>query len=254
MVFLLRPVIPNNMKHLYLFIPVFFILSFTHAQQKMRTLEELINTKEPGWPLVKSWIDSAANDVQILPCDPARAKDALYKTQVTTRSPMGAIIYNSGGLLVDHGWIRILGSGCAKLNRSMPDWNKGLTFKEFGDASPFLLVADDVAGGFFAVNGGGLGADRGSVYYLSPEHAQWIDMELTYSEFLLFCFNGKLQNFYQSLRWNGWQQEISQLDGTKAYSFYPFLSSLEGKDINKVSRRAVPVTELFLLIVRQAKQ
>ncbi|KAA2240914.1 DUF2625 domain-containing protein [Chitinophaga agrisoli] len=220
----------------------------------MRTLEELINTTEPGWPLVRSWIDSATNDIQILPCDPARAKEALYHTQVTTRSPMGAIIYHTGGLLVDHGWLRILGSGSAQLDRSMPDWNKGRTFKEFGDASPFLLVADDVAGGFFAVNGGGLGNDRGSVYYLSPEHLQWIDMELTYSEFLLFCFNGKLDNFYQSLRWKDWKQEISQLDGNKGYSFYPFLFSVEGKDVNKVSRRAVPIAELFLLYMDAMKQ
>jgi len=39
-------------------------------------------------------------------------KSALVAVQVTTRSPMGAIIYETGGILVDHGWIRILGSGC----------------------------------------------------------------------------------------------------------------------------------------------
>jgi hypothetical protein len=85
------------------------------AQNKMRSVDELINKTEPGWTLVKQWIDIAKNKVEILPCDTTRAKDALYKTQVTTRSPMGAIIYSTGGLLVDNGWIRILGSGSDRL-------------------------------------------------------------------------------------------------------------------------------------------
>src|SRR6478752_1252509 len=90
------------------------------AQNKMRSVDELINKTEPGWGIVKQWIDTAKNQVAILPCDTAKAKDALYKTQVTTRSPMGAIIYSTGGLLIDNGWIRVLGSGNDKLNRNLP--------------------------------------------------------------------------------------------------------------------------------------
>ena len=127
----------------------------------MRTLDELMNKTEPGWLLVQKWIDSAKNVVEILPCDTAKAKDALYKVQVTTRSPMGAIVYSTGGLLIDNGWIRILGSGHPKLARSLPDWNKGKTFNEFGESPSFLLIADDAVGGFYALNGGGLGKDAG---------------------------------------------------------------------------------------------
>lgn len=102
-----------------------FIISFltltSFAQIKMRPLEQLINKTEPGWILIQEWISNAKNRVEILPCDTLKAKEALYKMQVTTRSPMGAIIYSSGGLLVDGGWIRILGSGNIKLNRTIPD-------------------------------------------------------------------------------------------------------------------------------------
>lgn len=114
----------------------------------MRPVNELINTKEPGWDLVKQWIDSAKNKVVVLPVDTAKAKEALYNTQVTTRSPMGAIVYGTGGILVDNGWIRILGSGNKLLPRSLPNWNKGKTYQEFGQAPPFLLIADDAIGGF----------------------------------------------------------------------------------------------------------
>jgi hypothetical protein len=90
-----------------------------------RPLHELLNTDEPAWPLVRSWLGEATNYVEALPpSDPARA-EALLATQVTTRSPLGAVIYETGGLLVDHGWLRVLGSGHPRLPRTLPAWNLG---------------------------------------------------------------------------------------------------------------------------------
>lgn len=105
----------------------------------MRPVDELINKAEPAWVFLKKWIDSAKNKVEVLAADPVNAKDALYKTQVTTRSPMGAVIYMTGGIFIDNGWIRVLGSGNARLNRTLPDWNKGKSFKEFGEVPSFFI-------------------------------------------------------------------------------------------------------------------
>lgn len=220
----------------------------------MRSVEELINKTDPGWTLVQQWIDSAKNKVEILPVDIARAKDALYKTQVSTRSPMGAIIYSTGGLLVDNGWIRILGSGSTRLNRTLPDWNKGKSFTEFGERPAFLLIADDAVGGFYAINGGQFGNDAGKVYYLSPDNLKWEPLDLTYTGFLNFCFNGDLNGFYKNLRWANWQSEVSKLDGDKVYNFYPFLWTKEGKDINKNSRKVIPVEEQYMFNLSSRKQ
>ena len=68
----------------------------------MRPIEELINENDSGWPFVAEWINSAKNKVEILTADKQKAKDALYKTQVTTRSPMGSIVFETGGILVHH--------------------------------------------------------------------------------------------------------------------------------------------------------
>ena len=119
------------------------IAQLAFPQNKMRPVSELINKAEPGWPVVKQWIDSAKNKIEVIPVDTVKSKDALYKTQVTTRSIMGAIVYSTGGILVDNGWIRILGSGSAKMQRTLPDWNKGKAFNEFGERPIFFLVADD---------------------------------------------------------------------------------------------------------------
>ncbi len=233
------------MKQNFLFLALTFFSLMATAQNKMRSVDELINKTEPGWTLVQQWIDSAKNKVEVLSCDTAKAKDALYKTQVTTRSPMGAIIYSTGGLLIDNGWIRILGSGNSKLSRTLPDWNKGKSFKEFGDRPPFLLVADDVVGGFFAVNGGQFGKDAGKIYYLAPDNLEWEALDMTYTEFLNFCFSGDIAKFYENLRWTNWKDEVSKLDGGRVFNFYPFLWTKEGKDINKVSRKAIPIEEQY---------
>jgi len=220
----------------------------------MRPVDGLINTTDPGWTLVNDWIKSAKNKVEILAVDTTKAKDALYKTQVTTRSPMGAIIYMTGGLLIDDGWIRILGSGNSKLNRTLPDWNKGKSFKEFGQAAPFLLIADDAMGGFFLLNGGGLGKDLGKVYYFSPDNLEYEPLDLTYTDFLNFCFNNNLDEFYKGYRWTNWKEDVSKLSGDKIYNFFPMLWTKEGKDINKVSRKAVPVEEQYDLNLDFRKQ
>ena len=234
---------------------IFLFLSLTTtAQNKMRSVEELINNSDPGWPLVKEWIDSAKNKVEILPADTIKAKEALYLTQVTTRSPMGSIIYLTGGILIDNGWIRILGSGSSKLNRSLPDWNKGKGFKNFGDPASFLLIADDAIGGFFILNGGGLGKDLGKVYYFAPDNLDYEPIDLTYTEFLLFCFNNDLNDFYEGYRWTKWEQDVSTLAGDKVFNFVPPLWTKEGKDINNISRRAISVEEQYRLNLELRKQ
>lgn len=235
----------KSMKQNFLLLALTFFSLTATSQNTMRPVDELIYKADPGWTIVKQWIDSAKNKVEVLPCDTTKAKDALYKTQVTTRSPMGAIIYLTGGLLIDNGWIRILGSGSRKLSRALPDWNKGKSFKEFGDRPPFLLVADDVVGGFFALNGGQFGKDAGKIYYLAPDNLEWEPLDMTYSAFLNFCFSGDIEKFYKGLRWANWKDEVANLDGSKVYNFFPYLWTKEGKDINKVSRKAVPIEEQY---------
>lgn len=217
--------------------------------RKMRPLNELINTTEPGWALVQDWIKQGSNKIEILPKDSTRAEDALYQIQVTTRSPMGAIIYETGGLLVDHGWIRVLGSGHEKLDRSLPGWNDGKSYTQTGEQPSFLLIADDVLGGFFAVNNGGLAMNEGigSVFYFAPDTLEWENMEIGYSEFIRFCCSGDIAGFYEQYRWNNWQQDISDMTGNQGFSFYPFLFTKEGKDLEKVSKKPVPMEELWSL-------
>lgn len=211
----------------------------------MKPLHELINHEEPGWPLVQSWVAGATNPVEILqaPSDAERGR-ALFETQVTTRSPMGAVLYESGGLFIDHGWIRVLGAGHSRLPRSLPRWNLGRSYGVAGESPPFLLVADDVVGGFFAIDGGGLAVHTGKVCYFAPDSLAWESTDLGYSEFLIWCFSGDLAQYYKDFRWPGWQDETQRLGGDLTFAFYPFLSC-SGPTIVDRSRRAVDVAEVY---------
>jgi hypothetical protein len=202
----------------------------------MRPLHELIDTTDPALPLIHGWVSAAVRPVEVLPPSSKR-DDSLLHTQVTTKSPMGAVVYETGGILVDHGWLRILGSGHQRLTRTLPRWNEGRS-------NGFLLVADDAVGGFFAINGGAFGQDVKSLYYFSPDSLGWERLGIGYSAFLKWVCSGRLEQFYAWIRWAGWEADASTLHGDRCFAFYPPLFTEEGKG-GSGRREEVPVKEAW---------
>jgi hypothetical protein len=208
------------------------------SEPSMKTFEELLNTQEPGWAVVQEWLRKATNPVEVLAPVEANRKPALVTTQVTTRSPMGAIVYETGGILVDYGWLRILGSGCERLPRSMPEWNRGRSIAEYGESAPYWLVADDVIGGLFALAGA-----TGSISYFAPDTLRWEPMGMGYSQFIYWCFTGDTAKYYADYRWSGWQEDVKDLPGDRVFNFYPFLWA-KAESLESRSRKQVPIAEL----------
>ena len=202
----------------------------------MRKLEELVDIKEPAMPLVRQWLAEGTRLYEVL-APSERRNDVLVGLQVTTRSPMGAIAYETGGILVDHGWLRFLGSGHPKLPRDIVEWNAG---RSLG----YLLVADDVIGGFFAINGGGLGADRGSMYYWAPDTLNWETLGLSYTDFFCWALSERLSVFYEGFRWPGWEADMQHIGGGQCFNFYPPLWSEQGA-VESSFRKAVSVAEQY---------
>ena len=232
------------MKSIFLLLSIFsFQIAFSQ-EITMRPLNELINKEDPGWAVVEDWMKEAKNKIEVLEKDPAKADSALYQTQVTTRSPMGAIIYETGGILVDYAWIRILGSGSDKMQRSLPEWNKGKYPEEYGERAPYILIADDAIGGFFALNGGALGDDFGKVYYLAPETLEWEPLDVGYSGFIQWTFNGDLEDFYKGLRWKRWKREVREMGPDRVIQFYPYLFT-KYKKLELLSRQDIPIEEMW---------
>lgn len=147
----------------------------------------------------------------------------------------------------DPGWPIVLDWVKSAKNKVeiLSGWNK---------SKDCLLIDDNAAGGFFILNGGGLGSDLGKVYYFSPDNLNYEPLDRSYSEFLDSCFNGDLNKFYDGLRWKDWETEVSKLNGDQVFNFFPFLWTDEGQDINKCTRKAVPVEEQYSLNMDLRKQ
>ncbi len=98
----------------------------------MREMNQLVNTEDSAWPIIQNWLKDATNHTELLPVNKDLAETALYQLQVTTKSPMGALVYGSGGLLIDNGWLRIAGSGHPRLPRDPVSWTQRLNSQACG--------------------------------------------------------------------------------------------------------------------------
>jgi len=222
------------------------ILLGLYGRSQLKSLKELTDTTDTGWEVVRELLPKATNRVEVLPRDSVRACTAVYQSQLAVQTTLGAVEYMTGGILIDGGWIRLMGSGSPRLPRSLPEWNKGKSMTGYGHDAGFYLVADDVLGGFFALNWGAMGSkDLGKVFYLAPDDLQWESMGVNYGGFLAFCFMDDLEQFYKGQRWKNWHQQVDTLSGDRAFHIMPPLWSTEGKDIEKDQRYAVPVEELY---------
>lgn len=202
----------------------------------VKSLADLIDIDEPAIEFIRKWIESTENDCVILPPSSER-ESIILEMQVTTHSTMGSVAYETGGILIDHGWLRFLGSGHFHLRRTLSGWNQGRS-------NGFYLIADDVVGGFFAINGGALGEERGNVYYLPPDSLEWESLKLGYTDFFQWALTDRLAEFYSELRWPKWMEDVAAIDGDQCFSFYPFLWASSGS-VQGSHRRAVPTIESF---------
>jgi len=159
---------------------------------------------------------------------------------------MGAIVHETGGILIDHGWLRVLGSGHTKLQRTLPGWNEGRS-------NGFYLVADDAIGGFFALNGGNLGTDAGNLYYFAPDTLAWEPMGISYSQFIPWSVSERLQQFYETTRWPSWMDAVSILQADRCISFYPPLWA-EAGNAGSRSMCNVPASEQWAVQIDFASQ
>lgn len=205
----------------------------------MKSLEELVDIEDPFFNVMKEWISESKNQVTVLPASENCAQ-LLMDVQVTTHSILGSLIYHTGGVLIDHGWIRILGSGNRVLPRDVNKWNKD------SNCSGLYLIADDVAGGFYAINGGAFPDDVNSIYYWSPDSIEWEPLGLKFSDFFGWVLSGDLNEFYEGIRWEDWKDEIGKITTSQCISFYPFLWTDQG-DCNTSHRGVVSINEALAL-------
>ena len=155
---------------------------------------------DDGWDLVTTWIRQASVPVEPIAADDAVRDAALERLEISTRSPLGAIVRRTAGLSVDHGWLRVLGAGGSdRLREGVNEWS---------ERTGLLIVAHDVAGGFFSWH-----EERGVLYH-APDTREAEDLGgRAYSAWLESMLTGNLAKFYASERWPGWEETTKALNG-----------------------------------------
>lgn len=212
----------------------------------IRSADELLNVDTPAWPRLRTLLSNTAVDVRVLPADDSARRNILYRLQETAASTLGAIASNCGTLVLDHGWIRILGAGAVGIDDLA-------TANALGDpdhrAAPpgHLVIGYDVLGGVFAINHDDLPAQAGEVCYWGPDTLEWTPLGIGHTAFIEWLLNSGVADFYREFRWPGWEAEVSALSIDEGISVYPFLFTAEGRNIATAARKAVPFQELLNL-------
>lgn len=211
-----------------------------------KPLSELVNESEHAWSAVLDWLKGGRNKYEILGAERSKAETVLLELQVTTRSPMGAIALESGGILIDHGWLKILGSGNERIHGDLLYWNGlGQVHIQYPLQNSFI-IAYDAVGGFFAINGGAFEGEMGSVFYFAPDTLQWEDLQTSYSGFIQWTVLGDLDLFYKVCRWDGWMADLRRMRPEQGMNFYPPLWTI-GDAYCARSKKPIPIEELWEL-------
>ena len=184
----------------------------------MRPITDLRDVDDPDWPDLQVMIAEAGDRVVVRPVDRAGGEDCLHRLQVTARSRLGALALDTGGLLVDHGWLRIYGGG----SENFPDLASinGLR-AEPRESPPYMLIGSDVLGGQYAIDGGGLGVAPGEVCYFGPDTMSWDSIGVGHGDWVRWAIIGRVDEFYEALRWPGWQEEVEGLRPDQGISCFP---------------------------------
>ncbi|MFE0028460.1 DUF2625 family protein [Amycolatopsis sp. NPDC059021] len=220
----------------------------------MRDITELVDVPYPSWPMLADALASSFTSHVVLPPDPEQCQATLLQLQVTARSPLGAIALNTGGILVHDGWLRVYGGsgGGPDGLPSMAEVNGFPSTAEEGwQPAAGLIIAHDVLGGVFALNGmeheqhGRPGAP-GSVVYFSPSSLVWEDLEMGHSQWLTWLLDGGAAGHYHDLLWPTWRTEVAELGLRDGITVYPFLWSQEAQeDMAATTRKPAPLTQIL---------
>lgn len=195
----------------------------------MRNISELLDRQDPALPLLRGWMDDPAGNggTMLPPVDEVRTPTLLH-LQITTRSMLDTLAYETGGVSIAGGLVRLLGSG---VGRSLLRTAETAGCPIDGGHPDVVVVGDDVLGGIFAINGGRFGADgQGKMFHLAADDRVWVPLGIGYTDFVAWCLTGDLGRLYGPL---------ADFDAYKArprpafdatYSFYPFLWTQEATE------------------------
>ena len=213
----------------------------------------VVGDAQPPWPALVAVLSKSFAGPRILAVDEEKARAGLRQLEVAPSSPLGAIALNCGGILLYDGWLRIFG-GSPGHEVGLPSIGQVNAFPARLDRAwtptQGLIVAHDVLGGVFFLNGLRPGPDRpgvpGEMIYFDPRTLGWKRLRMSHGEWLSWCVSGDLPNFYDRLLWPRWREEVRTLRADQGIAVDPPLwSSPEPAAATDVIRSVAAMADIL---------
>lgn len=210
-----------------------------------RGLDELVIAESTVWANIEEWAQQGVNT--ILPITSAEGEARLLDLQMTTWSSQGAVTLYCGGILADHGWLKLFGGGTDE----MPALADHITGIEEGRGAGICGV--DVLGGVFAINWGAFPGDEHRIWYWAPDTLDWQGGNWKHIDLLWAALTGDLDEFYGGLRWPGWQKDVGSLAVDEGFTLTPEPFTVEGRDTSQSHKAVVPMVEICRVMQKFTK-
>jgi hypothetical protein len=189
------------------------------------------------WQQLLDMFQKTDRSVEIYDGAQDRGLKEINELGASPDSVFGAIIINTCGIVFDK-WVYVLGQTSERYG--VLNFAEAMNY----DSAGLLVVARDIVGGLFALNMGRFAEDRGMVWYFAPDTLEWESLEMKYSEFIAWLVQGKLSDFYSSMRWSDWRKDAESVSFDTGILIYPYLWAKEC-NIETASKRVVPLAEII---------
>ena len=179
------------------------------------------------WGHYKNKLLKVKNDVCIFERIDMVDNKQKYRTVMET-------IVNNVSLITVNKYLRILGTSDSAYESILGFTN---LFKEIYNEEKYI-IAYDVFGGLFAT--------ERTIHYFAPDTLEWEDLQINYEKFIEWAVNGKVNEFYESFLWDGFEEIVSKASPDEGVFVYPFFWAKEC-DINTASKKIVPFKDILAI-------
>ena len=191
------------------------------------------------WQEIINIANKTSRDFEIINGDIDSGHNECINLNIPVDSVLYSVVTHSKGIIIDH-WIRVWGQTSSVSNGVFYYNNK------YGDnVHGLFLVASDVLGGLYAVNITRYN-DNNLIWYFAPDTLEWECLDMKYNEFIAWVFQGNIDDFYSTMRWENWENDVKEVNMNNAILVYPFLWAKEC-DIEIAKKKIIPIDEIINL-------
>ena len=193
------------------------------------------------WNEIIEMFNNSTSKIKLVSAEENIGESIVSQLGLNKATTLSTIICNVSGITVDN-IIRIIGQG----NQKMIGVDKinAIVNGKPSKIRDMLIIGTDIFGGIYAMNMTEINGVIGNIFYFAPDTLAWESMDMKYSQFLYWTVHGNVNEFYSSMKWNGWEQIAVSTGFNEGILVYPFLWSKE-INIETASKKIVPFEELI---------